>query len=70
LTIKRGVSAADRACVPQLIGARTWIAQSDAQRRFDDGVTQLRGRKQGAEGRCNCFDYGGALSKFIGAFIA
>jgi hypothetical protein len=71
------VSAPDRAYLAQLVAARTGLSDSDARKRVDDVITQVKAAQakareaaDTARKAASAFSIFAALSMVIGAFIA
>lgn len=64
------VSAADRGYLAQLVAAQTGVSEADAQRRVDDGLTQIKAAADAARRSSEMAALFAALSMVVGAFIA
>lgn len=64
------VSAADRTYLAQLIAAQTGVSDADAQRRVDEGITQMKAAADTARRSSEITAIFAALAMVVGAFIA
>ena len=64
------VPAADRTYLAQLIAAQTGASEADAQRRVDDGITQMKAAADAARRSSEMTTILTALAMVVGAFIA
>lgn len=64
------VSAADRTYLAQLIVAQAGVSDADAQRRVDEGITQMKAAADAARRSSEMTASFAALSMVVGAFIA
>ncbi len=64
------VSAADRTYLAQLIAAQAGVSDADAQRRVDEGITQMKAAADAARRSSEMTAIFAALAMVVGAFIA
>jgi hypothetical protein len=64
------VSAPDRTYVARLVAAQTGVSETEAQRRVDDGITQMKAAADAARRNAELASIFSALAMLVGAFIA
>jgi hypothetical protein len=64
------VSAADRSYLAQLVAAQTGLSDADAQRRVDEGLTQIKAAADAVRRTSEMTAIFAALAMVVGAFIA
>jgi hypothetical protein len=64
------VSAPDRTYVAHLVAAQTGVSETEAERRVNDGITQMRAAADAARRNAELASIFSALAMLVGAFIA
>ena len=64
------VSAPDRTYVARLVAAQTGVSETEAARRVDDGITQMKAAADAARWNSELASIFSALAMLVGAFIA
>jgi hypothetical protein len=64
------VSASDRTYVARLVAAQTGVSETEAERRVDEGITQIKAAADAARRNAELASVFSALAMLVGAFIA
>jgi hypothetical protein len=64
------VSASERTYVARLVAARTGVSETEAERRVDEGITQMKAVADAARRNAELASVFSALAMLVGAFIA